>query len=271
MKKSPKTLLTAAMFAAAINASAYEDAATIANAHSLTKSDNGSAYSLENIDFDLSAEDIQDVYGPPVYYETTTAPEEEIITTTTTKAYNPAATTPVTVYGPPITTSPTTLPEDDTTTTTTTLSEEYDPVITTAVVPVYGPPDVSVTTTYDPSVTTPATVYGPPVTTTATPYYPEYELPEPTYGPPIRLGDANGDGNINSLDAVAFRKAIVNGYPKTAYMFKAYDINMDGFIDEKDLKQVIGYIKGEIEDIQDEYDSEYDEPDILYGPPEYFE
>ncbi|MBP3309264.1 MAG: hypothetical protein J6L05_00405 [Ruminococcus sp.] len=210
MKKSPKTLLTAAMFAAAINASAYEDAATIANAHSLTKSDNGSAYSLENIDFDPSAEDIQDVYGPPVYYETTTAPEEEIITTTTTKAYNPAATTP-------------------------------------------------------------ATVYGPPVTTTATPYDPEYELPEPTYGPPIRLGDANGDGNINSLDAVAFRKAIVNGYPETAYMFNAYDINMDGFIDEKDLKQVIGYIKGEIEDIQDEYDSEYDEPDILYGPPEYFE
>lgn len=268
MKKSPKTLLTAAMFAAAVNASAYEDVVTTANAQGLIKSGNGSAYSMDRSEYNSSAAD------------------NDYVTTTT---YNPASTTPTTVYGPPVTTSTTTVPEDDTTTTTT-LPEEFDPEITTVPVPVYGPPSVSTTTVhedenittttilsddYDPVITTITTtvvpVYGPPaVTTTTTPYEPEEELPAPVYGPPIILGDANADGNINSLDAVAFRKALVNGFPETAYMFDAYDINENGFIDENDLNQLIRYIKGDIDDIQDYYDPEQDEPVGLYAPPEYF-
>lgn len=126
MKKTPKTMLMAALFASAI--SATSTGAVTGNA-----------------DYVPSDEQMQDAYGPPVIEETTTQMtavySAPIYYTTTTPA---TVTNPITetttdmicVYGPP---------PDYSTTTSQTQTTAKDPITetTTELAGVYGPPPVS--------------------------------------------------------------------------------------------------------------------------------
>ncbi len=130
MKKTDKTALTAAAFAAALNIVPMGAAA-----------------------FDPAEEPIQDVYGPPVYYETTETPPEM-----TNEPYYPV-TTFEPVYGPPEVMY--SMYPWLTSTTSTTFDNKPQPD--------YGPPEMWTTEntalTKDPVVTTTeeyfAPVYGP--------------------------------------------------------------------------------------------------------------
>lgn len=131
MKKTPKTILMAALFASAINA--VSTGAVTGNA-----------------DYVPSEEQMQNAYGPPVIEETTTPPTvtDPITETTTDMAcvYGPPPnystittqttiqTIPVPVYGPP-----------NYSTTTKTQTTAKDPITetTTELAGVYGPPPVS--------------------------------------------------------------------------------------------------------------------------------
>ncbi len=108
MKKSDKTALTAAIFAAALNI-----VPIAANA----ESNNNEPSDIPTEYYSPEDEDIQDVYGPPEYFttettQTTSAMDTnyyDIINTTTEPVYGPpwmfttttTETTPVPVYGPP--------------------------------------------------------------------------------------------------------------------------------------------------------------------------
>lgn len=137
MKKTSKTVLTAAMFAAAMNIIP-------------SRAINGTINSFAG-NYDPSTEEIQDVYGPAVDY-----PETTVMTTQTT--------VPVPVYGPPISwTTTTTAVETGQTTQETTITN----LTTQTTVPVYGPPIAWTTTseeyTTEIPTTIPTPVYGPPV------------------------------------------------------------------------------------------------------------
>jgi Ca2+-binding EF-hand superfamily protein len=54
----------------------------------------------------------------------------------------------------------------------------------------------------------------------------------------------NGDGAVDVYDMTGMRRAAVNG---DAERFDAADINMDGAIDENDLRLLVRFLKGEIE------------------------
>ena len=109
MKKTPKTILMAALFASAINA---------ASTGAVTG----------NADYVPSEEQMQDAYGPPVIEETTTPPTvTDPITETTIELAG--------VYGPP--------PNYSTTTKTQTTAKDPITETTTDMICVYGPPPVS--------------------------------------------------------------------------------------------------------------------------------
>ncbi|MBP3268953.1 MAG: hypothetical protein J6M07_11660, partial [Ruminococcus sp.] len=156
MKKTKQTLLTAAAFAAAMNMSAA------GNVNAVTLSEAELPASLAN--YDPSADEIQDVYGPAPNYNDDPVTTETLMTQTV-----PITTEIQTTYGPPIwrwdDTSTTSI---DTTTTTST---------TTVPVPLYGPMPAYTTTTTEP-------------------------LAQLVYGPPqifYQKGDINGDQVVDSL------------------------------------------------------------------------
>lgn len=83
MKKTDKTALTAAIFAAALNAVPMGAAA-----------------------YDPAEEPIQDVYGPPSFFEETTDQQSQLTTNTNALTFTSTTTTPTqtsmeTLYGPP--------------------------------------------------------------------------------------------------------------------------------------------------------------------------
>lgn len=124
MKKTVQTIMTAAMFAAAIN--------------TIPSGTPAKTVSASAVDYNPAVEETQDVYGPPpvttitepmvqpVYgpspYWTTTPVSEETVT-------SPTTTVPATVYGPPIAWDTTTEPVETVPATT-----------GFPTVPVYGPP-----------------------------------------------------------------------------------------------------------------------------------
>ena len=57
----------------------------------------------------------------------------------------------------------------------------------------------------------------------------------------VKLGDANGDGKINSKDVVALMKAIV-GVEVKGYTKEAADMNNDGKVNSKDVVALMKYI-----------------------------
>lgn len=124
MKKTDKTALTAAMFAAALNLIPTSSGTVLA-------ADTGetSAETAAVAEYDPAEEPLQEVYGPPVLFETTEP--ESLMTTATQPVVEP-------VYGPPwaFTTQTQTSVE---TTATTAASTTYDPSAEIEQ-PVYGPP-----------------------------------------------------------------------------------------------------------------------------------
>ncbi len=212
MKKTNKTSLTAALFAAAIGLSPTESM--------------GADYSPED---NLSPT----VYGPPEYFSTMTEP-------VSTTAYNPedevdqpvygapVYTTVVTstmqtqpVYGPPIFTTTTTTTQPDIVTETTALPQ-----------PEYGPPIYTTETTTQTDVTTETTI-----------------IPQPTYGPPLYfpIGDFNHDWEVDAFDLVRARQLIAEYDSDSFEMFEVSvsgDLNEDGKVNIADLVLLNKYILG---------------------------
>lgn len=231
MKKTVQTVMTAAMFAATMNM--------------IPSGTSDGTVSVSAVDYNPVAEEMQDVYGPPV-----TSPE--------------SVQTTYAVYGPPIAWDTETEPVE-----TVTAPPNTDPVA------VYGPPiawntktepvkTVPATTAYDPlgNQTTYA-VYGPPIawntTTVPTEIPVPNTIPLPVYGPPIAwVGDLNEDNRIDVFDMIELRKAYLNGTTGEDWidLFKA-DINQDGEIGIADLVMLQNYLLGRTKKI---YDNQLEEP-----------
>lgn len=202
MKKTKQTLLTAAAFAAAMNMSA------VGNVNAVTLSEAELPASMAN--YDPSADEIQDVYGPAPNYN------DDPVTTETLMTQPVLTTTEIqTTYGPPI------WRWDDTTTTTTRIETM------TTTVPLYGPMPAYTTTT-----------------TTTEP------LVQPVYGPPqifYQKGDINGDQVVDSLDMVVFRKYLLDE-ETPEWLRHTMDINQDGDFNVGDLVALQNYLLGRNKD-----------------------
>lgn len=218
MKKTDKTALTAAMFAAAINLIPM----------------GASAYDPEN-------EPIQDVYGPPVV-DTTYAPETEPIqdvygppwmftesTVTATDTMPVPVTTFQTVYGPPEVISSMLAEREKYTTTT---MPTYQPV--------YGPAPIYDTTTLPP-VTSEETIT---TAVTEDPIEETTERFEPVYGPAPIIGDFNYDRKIDSFDMVAARQMYVKSGGNMDRVMWNSDMNNDGKFGVADLVMLSRYLLG---------------------------
>ena len=228
MKKTEKTALTAALFAAAMygttNAAA-EPVEASAYFNSTTTSVVGED-SVVNGNVDNSFDAITDikskmaaVYGPP---PTTTIPAEddEEITRTTTRTQP--------VYGPP---SVFTTTADEPWETTTKLE--------TTIATVYGPPSIFTTTTSSDDTVT---------TTTTDKVIAELETNgQPVYGPAPFYGDVNNDGRTDVFDMILLRERFAEN--NTEYSF-LYDVNYDMKISIADLVLVNKYLLGQIDDIR---------------------
>ena len=220
MKKTKQTLLTAAAFAAAMNMSA------VGNVNAVTLSEAELPASMAN--YDPSADEIQDVYGPAPNYN------DDPVTTETLMTQPVLTTTEIqTTYGPPI------WRWDDTTTTTTSIETTTTTSTTTEMVPLYGPMPAYTTTT-----------------TTTEP------LVQPVYGPPqifYQKGDINGDQVVDSLDMVVFRKYLLDE-ETPEWLRHTMDINQDGDFNVGDLVALQNYLLGRTPDFF------YVNPQPTYGP-----
>ena len=230
MKKTKQTLLTAAAFAAAMNMSAA------GNVNAVTLSEAELPASMAN--YDPSAYEIQDVYGPAPNYN------DDPVTTETLMTQPVLTTTEIqTTYGPPI------WRWDDTTTTPTTST-------TTETVPLYGPMPAYTTTT----------------TTTEPLVQPVYGPPQIFY----QKGDINGDQVVDSLDMVVFRKHLLDE-ETPEWLRHTMDINRDGDFNVGDLVALQNYLLGRRPDFfyvnpQPTYGPPEDFPQPDYGPmPDYDE
>lgn len=239
MKKTPKTILMAALFASAISASA---GATTSSA-----------------DYVPSDEQMQDAYGPPVIEETTTS-------TTVTDPITETRTELAGVYGPP--------PNYSTTKTTATNMTTTE--TTTRMFPMYGPPPTTTTTTTTTTkqtyttaknTTTKTTTVTNPITETTT-------RMTAVYGPPP-VGDINSDGKIDVFDFIELRKMLLDG---TTDGYKQYmaDVNNDGQVGIADLVMLNNYLLGKIDNFRDNIIFEYEVTTQntitapVYGPPSWF-
>ncbi|TYQ12695.1 UNVERIFIED_CONTAM: GH35 family endo-1,4-beta-xylanase [Acetivibrio alkalicellulosi] len=72
----------------------------------------------------------------------------------------------------------------------------------------------------------------------------EGNLPTPTIEPSVRLGDLNGDGNIDSTDVALLRRHLLNITPLSETARSNADINKDGRIDSTDYVLMRRYILG---------------------------
>ena len=229
MKKTKQTLLTAAAFAAAMNMSAA------GNVNAVTLSEAELPASLAN--YDPSADEIQDVYGPAPNYN------DDPVTTETLMTQPVLTTTEIqTTYGPPV------WMWNETTTTTTRIETM------TTTVPLYGPMPAYTTTTTEPLV---QPVYGPPQI-----FY--------------QKGDINGDQVVDSLDMIVFRKHLLDE-ETPEWLRHTMDINQDGDFNVGDLVALQNYLLGRNKDFfyvnpQPTYGPPDDFPQPDYGPmPDYDE
>ncbi len=213
MKKTDKTALTAAIFAAAMGAAAVSGGqAEAADVNA----------GLNAVESQLSA--FAPVYGPSPDFEYTQPVTE------TTVATAPVTTVPDPVYGPPwmmTTVAETTAVED--------LENLQD---------VYGPPvSMELPTLPEETVSSATTAAEPDPTS-------EPASIEPTtvavYGPMWAWGDANTDGNVDVFDLPLIRKYVVSEdseYRTTGRL--ASDVNNDGYVNVADLVAVSQYLMGQ--------------------------
>ena len=235
MKKSLHSLLTAAMFAAAVTTSAG----------GISNTQNASAAPAENDLITETTTEPQCVYGPPEWFTS----ESELTDITGTE--------PQDVYGPPPS-----FTESETTSVTST-----EPIPQ----PEYGPPYWETEISGDETA----------VTTTET-------MVAPVYGPPYVLfekGDLNGDRILNAKDLTLLKRAVL--YDNLDSFWRPLgDLNDDGAVDKKDVKELIRRLTGAPEEDPDETDVTttgtdatvpprpetttdpyWDYPMPLYGPP----
>ena len=235
MKKSLHSLLTAAMFAAAVTTSAG----------GISNTQNASAAPAENDLITETTTEPQCVYGPPEWFTS----ESELTDITGTE--------PQDVYGPPPS-----FTESETTSVTST-----EPIPQ----PEYGPPYWETEISGDETA----------VTTTET-------MVAPVYGPPYVLfekGDLNGDRILNAKDLTLLKRAVL--YDNLDSLWRPLgDLNYDGAVDKKDVKELIRRLTGAPEEDPEETDVTttgtdatvpprpetttdpyWDYPMPLYGPP----
>ncbi len=237
MKKSLHSLLTAAMFAAAVTTSAG----------GISNTQNASAAPAENDLITETTTEPQCVYGPPEWFTS----ESELTDITGTE--------PQDVYGPPGWFSETETITDVT---------RNDPPT------VYGPPHWFTDTETEATLTTTTDVTA--------------EIQQPAYGPPYVLfekGDLNGDRVLNAKDLTLLKRAVL--YDNLDSFWRPLgDLNDDGAVDKKDVKELIRRLTGAPEEDPEETDVTttgtdatvpprpetttdpyWDYPMPLYGPP----
>ena len=263
MKKTEKTALTAALFAAAmhvgtansepIDASAAFSGNTTTTVVGMENKQSSQPAVLKNVITEFKSE-MAGVYGPPPTTTVTNAEEEDVVTTMTT--------TMAVVYGPPsiFTTAPD--DEEDVPVTTTT-EEPILPGFTT----VYGPPSMFTTTT-------PENKDDVVTTTTIDKVIAELENDgQPVYGPKPFYGDVNNDGSTDIYDMILLREEFAK--PNPEYSFQA-DVNGDFKVSVADLVLLNKYLLGQIDDIRDPNKEEdvvttlKQEIEDVYGPPSWF-
>lgn len=259
MKKTEKTALTAAIFAAAMYGTANVAAEPVEAGAAFTSTttsvvgvervaDSQSGISVDAIK-ELNSK-MSTVYGPPPSYEDDEYEEEDVITTTQHM---------VALYAPPeyMTTSVSEEDEYESWTTTTVIN-------TTAIHTVYGPP-VAFTTTTAPDINT--------TTTTTDRVIAELQTNgQPVYGPAPLYGDVNADNRVDVFDMILLRERFAEN--NTNYSFAA-DVNNDMKISVADLVLLNKYLMGKIDDIryperEDVTTTTRTELAGVYGPPSWF-
>ncbi len=168
---------------------------------------------------------------------TTTTDVTSATTTTTTTTSNTPAASASTTKKPATTTTTTKAPATTTTTTktpATTTTTTKAPVTTTTTTKA---PVTTTTTTKTPAATTTTTSSSVPVTTTTT---------TPPVKPEGTLGDVNGDGKIDAVDAsrilaVYAASSTNGGTPPTDKERALGDVNHDGSLNAVDASQVLSF------------------------------
>lgn len=98
---------------------------------------------------------------------------------------------------------------------------------------------------YDPEESIPVEVYGPP-NWSSSEYDPKDSLPEVVYGPPnwFSDGDVNNDGKMDIEDAVGTIGFVTGNISLTPEQEKKADVNGDGKVDIEDAVRMINEING---------------------------
>lgn len=222
MKKTAKTAMTAAMFAASLGASAN----TACYANTIMQS-NAAAVGF---DYAETTTMVQPVYGPPEVMQslfgTTTQPE------------------PVKMEGEatmPITTEELALPGEPVITTT-----SEDELMTGGVLPIYTTTERLVPEGTSPVVTTTTTTTAPMIDT----------YPMPLYGPPSVLfnaADMNMDKQLDARDLSKLKQMLLNGYTEVSWG-QLGDLDGDHQITKNDIKILQRELTGKPEDEEEEND-----------------
>ena len=222
MKKTDKTAITAALFAAAMSAAAMAGGQADA-----------AGFGVE--DPKLGLNKFSAVYGPPPDYYYTDVydpPETEPVTDLIPQpAYGPMWTVPV-------------------------IEEPTEPVTDLIPQPAYGPmwtepviekptepvTDIIPQPEYGPMWTEPATDdQTEPVTTTV----PEMPTFAPVYGPPSLVGDLNGDGEVDTFDLIKMREIAAGDFTVNDSMtFFRANLNGDDRVNVADLVTLGRYVIG---------------------------
>ncbi|MDE7364410.1 MAG: dockerin type I repeat-containing protein [Ruminococcus sp.] len=212
MKKTPKTILMAALFASAI--SATSTGAVTGNA-----------------DYVPSEEQMQDAYGPPVIEETTTpATVTDPITETTIELAG--------VYGPP--------PNYSTTTKTQTTTTNPITETTIRTFPVYGPPPDYSTTQTKTTNTSPTTMSN-PITETTTDMACVYGPPPVSDGD---INDDGRIDVFDFIELKKMITNGATQPIESHKTYKA-DVNYDGQVGMADLVMLNNYLLGKIDNFYD--------------------
>ena len=207
MKKTDKTAITAALFAAAMGAAA---------------AGGGSADAAGMSDVELSLAKFSAAYGPPPDYYFTDIP--------VTTEYDPFEVVPQPDYGPIYIY-----------TTTATAPEETTPVTELIPQPAYGPMwTVPVTEEVQTTAVTAVTEVTEPITESVTEV-----IPQPAYGPPLIVGDLNGDGEVDTFDFVRMRSLVADktAVANRTTSLRA-DMNGDDEVNVADLVALGRYVIG---------------------------
>jgi hypothetical protein len=170
---------------------------------------------------------------------TTTSTTTGTTTTTTTKPVTTTTTTEL----PTLTTSKTSIASTTTTTELPTLTTPPASTSTSSATTTTTTTTTTITSTTSTSKTSIASTTTVTSTSTATTTQPTTTTPDT--GKKYKLGDANGDGFIDSVDASAILKIYAmlstNSTEPPVQISATCDVNKDGFVDSADASKVLAY------------------------------